>query len=358
MKKIVVLILFFLLSSPMTGLSQWKFFEHRYKYKLNDVLKADRFIEKQGYWEGYSDGRLVGYVFLSKDWTGKLIGYSGKHMETLIGMDTSGILTGVKLIFHSEPIVLIGLKDENYLDFMKQYAGKDIKKNLLISTDISMDAITGATVTAVVQNAIILESARMVASKTGTMRVAVIEKEERGISKIYKPLKWKDLINSGSIKNISVSFADLGLKEKGEYLDLYFGLLTPPSIGKNVLGDKLYSEIINSLKKGETPIFIFSRGEGSFKGTGFARGGIFDRFNITQEENVYILRDIDYSSVTDIMAEGAPRMREGGIFIIRSDDFEQTMPFVFNLVLPYRIDGKREFKSFSQEYRLPEEFLQ
>src|SRR3972149_1542594 len=121
MKKYFMSLAFFLIviNSFSVFADQWKFFEHRYEYKLEDVLQASKFVEKKGYWEGYRDNKLAGYVFLSKDWTKKLVGYSGKHLETLIGMDTNGVITGVKVLFHSEPIVLIGLKEENYKDFIK-----------------------------------------------------------------------------------------------------------------------------------------------------------------------------------------------------------------------------------------------
>jgi NosR/NirI family nitrous oxide reductase transcriptional regulator len=355
-KGIIVLILMWILCGPLIVYGQWEFFEHRYRYKLEDVLDASKFIKKGGYWEGYKDGKLVGYVFLSKDWTAKLVGYSGKHMETLIGIDTKGVITGVKLVFHSEPIVLIGLKDENYQRFMKQYPGKNIRRDLSVGKEISMDAITGATVTAVVQNAIILGSARKVASLTGLLQFA--KKSIGKISKKFTPLTWKELLSSGAVKNIVVTSKELGIGEKEIYLDLYFGVITPPSIGRNILGNKLFRDIIGRLKNGESALFVVSRGKGSFKGSGFARGGVFDRFNLEQEDRVYVFRDKDYRILTHIKAQGAPPVKEGGIFIIRGKDFDSTSPFKFNLILPYRVGARKEFKSFSREYKIPDRFLE
>lgn len=277
-------------------------------------------------------------------------------METLIGMDTKGILTGVRLIYHSEPIVLIGLKDENYIGFIKQYAGKDVRQDLSVGKEIAMDAITGATVTAVVQNAIILRSARKIASLTGILEFA--RAPARKISGKFARLAWDELLSSGAVKNIVVTEKELGGKGEDVYLDLYFGIVNSPSIGRNILGDKLYRETVGMLSEGESAIFIFSKGEGSFKGSGFARGGVFDRFNLTQEDRVYVFRDKDYRILTDIEAEGAPAIREGGMFIIRSKDFDPAYPFKFNLILPYRVGGKKEFKSFTVEYRIPERFLE
>ncbi len=354
---ILALILLFVLSLALTGYSgQWGAFEHKYEYELKDVLDASRFIEKKGYWEGYRDNKLVGYVLLSKDWTKKLIGYSGKHMETLIGFDTDGIITGIRLLFHSEPIVLIGLKEKNYQTFLKQYPGKNIREDYSVGRGIDMDAVTGATVTVVVQNAIIFRSARKVASEAGMIEYA--KETKRRISKKFNELSWKELIKSGAIKNIRVSSEELGLEGKDVYLDLYFGIATVPSIGRNVLGERLFKETADRLEKGESAIFIFSRGKGSFKGSGFARGGIFERFSIEQQDRGYAFKDRDYRILTDIKAKGAPSIKEGGLFIVRGEDFESTSPFKFSLVLPYRIGGKKEFKSYSAEYNIPDRFLE
>ncbi len=359
MRRIVTSLIFlFIFAFAVSGYSdQWKMFEHRYSYKLEDVLQASKFVQKKGYWEGYRDNKLVGYVFISKDWTSKLVGYSGKHLETFIGMDTNGTITGVKLIFHSEPIVLIGLKEEHYLDFIKQYKGKNIKTPISVGREISMDAITGATVTAVVQNSIILESARRVANVTGMIKVA--KGKGRKISQKYSTLSWDELKKTGALKNIAIKSRDLGLEGDDVYLDLYFGIVTPPSIGRNLLGDTLYSDIMGRLKAGESAIAIFSKGKGSFKGTGFVRGGVFDRFNIEQGAKVYMLTDKDYRVLSDLHAKGAPSIDEGGVFIIRGRDFDPTESFKLNLVLPYRVSvTKKEFKSFHLDYEIPEKFLE
>jgi len=357
-RKIIGLVLCCVIWFPLTSTAYTKLgiFAHTYKYKPEDVLEAKKFVQKKGYWEGYRDNRLVGYVFLSKDWTKDLLGYSGKHLETLIGMDTKGVLTGVKIVSHSEPIVLIGLKEENYHKFINQYPGKSIKQDFTVGKNISIDAVTGATVTAVVHNAIIFRSARKVASAVGMM--ATTRGVTRKISKKVLPLTWEALLDSAAIKNIAISSKELGKEGDDIYLDLYFGPVNVPSIGRNVLGDKRYKTTIRGLKEGESSVFVLARGEGSFKGSGYARGGIFDRFNITQEGRQIFFRETDYQFFTGIKAQGAPAMKEGGLFTIRAKDFDPAAPFRLNLVLPYYIKGKKEFRTFNSDYKIPEMFLE
>jgi NosR/NirI family transcriptional regulator, nitrous oxide reductase regulator len=89
------------------------------------------------------------------------------------------------------------------------------------------------------------------------------------------------------------------------------------------------------------------------------RGGLFDRFNIEQGTKLNMFRDKDYRVLSELRAKGAPVIKEGGIFIIRDKDFDQTIPFKLNLVLPYRASvTEKKFKSYSMEYGLPERFME
>lgn len=358
MRKIVCTILLAMICCPFaaTAYSKKGMFLHEYTYTLADVLDADRFVEKKGYREGYKNNQLVGYVFSSIDWAKKILGYSGQHIETLIGLDTRGVITDVKIISHAEPIVLIGLKEANYHAFMQQYRGKDLSRGLTIGGNITIDAISGATVTAVVQNAIILRSARRVAMEIGLLKR--VKTAKHTISTKYVSHTWKELSDLEAIKRLKITSTDLGIDDQEVFLDLYMGIATPPSIGKNILGDLRYKEMVSHLEEGESAIVVFSKGKGSFKGSGFARGGLFDRFNLTQQEQVYFFREADYKILTDIKAEGAPSVKEGGIFIVRDKGFDPAGPFEFHLVLPYRIGGKKEFRSFKIDYTIPDAFLE
>ena len=62
--------------------------------------------------------------------------------------------------------------------------------------------------------------------------------------------------------------------------------------------------------------------------------------------------------MTGIKDPGAPVMQEGGLFTLRRKDFDTAVQFRFNLILPYHIGGKKEFRSFKTEYRVPEMFLE
>ena len=168
--------------APGPAWAQSPFGEQRYEYELTDVLPgASVFDRVETHWRGYaSDSRaeLVGYAFLTDDLV-DVPGYSGETMNTLVGMDTAGVITGIQIVRHSEPIVLIGLSEATIHEFTRQYQGKRITDRILISDDpqpgyVVVDAITGATVTAVAENATILEAGRLVGRTEGIVTAAQV----------------------------------------------------------------------------------------------------------------------------------------------------------------------------------------
>jgi NosR/NirI family nitrous oxide reductase transcriptional regulator len=137
-----------------------------------DVIPgATSFSERKGqppFVEAYKDEagqkKLLGYVMLSTDIT-DTPAYSGKPVVTLIGMDTTGKFTGVKILKHSEPILLLGIPESALIKFNNQYLGKFVGDNIEIGKSrseenlIGLDAITGATVTVIAQNQVMMTSA-------------------------------------------------------------------------------------------------------------------------------------------------------------------------------------------------------
>lgn len=89
-----------------------------------------------------------------------------------------------------------------------------------------------------------------------------------------------------------------------------------------------------------------------------SRGGIFDRFNLEQGDLLNIFRENDYTILMGARANGAPEMREGGLFVIKSDEFDSSLPFKLNLIMPYRVGGMKKFKSLTEEYKLPARFFE
>lgn len=338
-----------------------------------DVMPgADSFslrIGKPSYVEAYrhagANGReLIGYVFLSTDIV-DIPAYSGKPVVTLIGMDTRGIIVGVRILRHSEPILLLGIPEAALTRFVMQYLGKFVGDKIEVGKRragegvIGMDAITGATVTVIAQNQVILRSGLAVARQVGIVAPSV------RVPAKFVPLAetpdWRTLVKEGAVRRLRVSAAEVGLESTSQpYIDIHFGYLNAPAVGRAILGDAGYRALMARLASDEHAIFLIADGIGSFKGSGFVRGGIYDRVQVVQDMDTFTFRDLDYYNLYGVAAVGAPGYSESAIFIIRSPGFSGAYPW--NLVfLANKLDkqtGSRAFVSFDQSYWLPARHLQ
>jgi len=332
---------------------------------------ADRFSLRKGrppYVEAFaSEGdreRLVGYVFLSTDIV-DIPAYSGKPIVTLIGMDTKGVITGVRVLKHSEPILLLGIPEEKLVAFVNQYLGKVVGSKIEVGKGhdseevIGLDAISGATVTVIAENQVIMRSAMIVARQVGIMKPP--ERPPVQYTDVPPLADWEAMRKEGAVQRLTVRSEDVGVAPvPGKpYIDIWFGYLNAPTIGKAVLGEQNYRRLMDELKPGEHAIFLIADGIESFKGSGFVRGGIFDRIQVAQELDTYTFRDLDYQNLYSVRVPGVPYYRESSIFIIRDAGFAPAYPW--NLVfLANKLDkatGNREFVNFTREFWLPDRYL-
>ncbi len=332
---------------------------------------ADSFSVRMGrpaYVEAYRtvDGEkaLLGYVFLSTDIV-DIPAYSGKPVVTLIGMDTRGIIVGARILRHSEPILLLGIPEAELTKFVLQYLGKFVGDKIEIGKvregegHIGLDAITGATVTVIAQNQVMLRSGVAIARQVGILKSE--PKPPARFTPLEEKRTWDQMVKEGSVQRLTVRHKDLGLEEAKEpFIDMYFGYLNAPVPGRSLLGDAGYASLMARLAPDEHAIFIVARGTDSFKGSGFVRGGIYDRVQVAQDMDTYTFRDLDYLNLWGLAAAGAPAYKESAIFIIRGQGFSAAYPWSL-VFLGNRLDrqtGHRSFVSFDREYWLPGMYLE
>ena len=332
---------------------------------------ADHFSPRKGrpaYVEAYHDEhgqqKLLGYAFLSTDIV-DIPAYSGKPVVTLIGMDIAGKIVGVKVLKHSEPILLVGIPEEKLTKFIYQYVGKhawnkvEIGKARAEGGYIGIDAISGATVTVISENQVMMRSAYEIAKQVGIIKA--VPRPQARFTPVSEQRTWNELLAEGSVQRLTVTPADVGLDTAGQpYMDLYFGYLNAPAVGRSILGERNYAELMADLKPNEHAIFVVANGTASFKGSGFVRGGIYDRIQVSQDMDTFTFRDTDYRNLYNIRAAGAPEFNESAIFIIRNSSFSAAYPW--NLVfLGNKVDkqtGAKTFANFDREYWLAEHYLE
>ncbi len=144
------------------------------------------------------------------------------------------------------------------------------------------------------------------------------------------------------------------------FIELYTADLNPPTIGRALLGDNQYRFLMQELKPGEQAIVVLGRGLFSYKGSGYVRGGIFDRVQLRQFGNVISFRDMDHQRLSDVFAKGMPEFTEMSIFIVRKPaGFDPGSPWSLELLVRRQtgpVSGT--FSSFELPYQLPEPYLE
>ncbi len=134
-------------------------------------------VDRFGAFEGvppaapvYRGTELIGYVFLSNDVI-RIPAYSGKPINTLIGLDRHGRIIGVRIVHHEEPILVVGISEERLQRYAEQYREKSAYDRVIVGAPragrVAVDTISGATITVMVENATIMQSARRVAESRG-----------------------------------------------------------------------------------------------------------------------------------------------------------------------------------------------
>ncbi|MFB6259352.1 MAG: regulatory protein NosR, partial [Thiohalorhabdaceae bacterium] len=152
-------------------------------------------------------------------------------------------------------------------------------------------------------------------------------------------------------QGITEQWSGAGLADlEGEdtFIDLYYAYLNAPTVGRNLLGQSRYNRLMGNLAEGEHAVLIMGTGPYSFKGSGYVRGGIFDRIRIEQGIDTITFQDLDHH----------PDFMEVGIFTIRSK-FEFDPGSAWDMVL--RVGRsvtpvRKEFVNFSGRYQLPDPY--
>ena len=346
--------------------------------------EADRFGEFAGEPPAatvYRGETVLGYLYRTND-IAKIPAYSGKPVNVLVGIDTAGKFVGAEVLEHHEPILLVGIPEQALTDFVNQYQGKASTDRIRVGAGqragyVNVDAITGATVTVMVINEAIMRSARKVLSskqtETGTgsspMVIATVRPD------VFERAGWNNLTGNGLVRRLYLSRGEVdkallgsaaedvdnvGPEVRGEpFIDLFYTYLNAPIIGRNLLGDSQYSRLMDELQDGEHAIAVLANGKYSFKGSGYVRGGIFDRMQLRQYAQPISFRDLDYQRLSDVYAEDMPEFREMAIFVVRAGyGFDPGRPWQLELLVRRQIGPLESvFTSFSSPYALPDRFL-
>lgn len=346
---------------------------------------ADRFGEIEGdppIAPAYRGEEIVGYVYLNSDVV-SAIGYSGKPIHILVGIDPSGVVRGMKLVEHQEPIVLIGIPEERVITALNQLIGQDLGAVAASgSRPPQVDIVSGATVTvlvmgdSVVRSAVrLIRSGRLGEVSTDVQPAGVRETRELDLT-ASEIRDWQTLIGDGSVRSLRLSVGEVtdAFREAGhpeaalrpetrdpqdQFIELYVAPVSVPTIGRSLLGEVQYERLQAKLEPDRHAIVVAGDGAYSFKGSGYVRGGIFDRIELLQDGQGIRFRDRNHTRLGDLAAEGSPRLREIALFVVPDDfEFDVTEPWELQLLVQRNISARdKATLSYELGYILPDQYV-
>lgn len=266
----------------------------------------------------YQLNELLGYAFESQHFA-NFMGFSGEPINILIGLDPKGVILGLKVIKHNEPIFLHGLGEKPFFEFVDQYNNHSVRERYIIGSDernspnaTYFDGITRATVSVLVVNDTIVTSALKVARAKLDGFVAPSNKILKPEADIFETLSFVELMDRGLITHWQMSRADIDnnndltsevreainqIEEKSEYfIDMYMAFINIPLVGKNLLGEAEFARLQENLKPGEHALLMLSKGDYSYVNDEFVPQTPPSHLSLSQSGFPTDIRDIDFYS--------------------------------------------------------------
>jgi NosR/NirI family nitrous oxide reductase transcriptional regulator len=365
MKKYLVIILSILVLSINLGYAQitgsindrvssiliTEYFPNYTKVKINN--NDSRIIEV------LNNQTTIGYIYSTWDMV-KSLGYDRSPYEIIIGLNTSGTIAGAKLTYHNEPLFEHDVSEEDLLKYVQRTKDINIANGMAKSSrdkPIRPDTVHRGTISSNLMHQAIFQSSRNAALSIGlydnqnTNRLNYLKEQN---------LNWDQLVKNNYItykrNYISESLKDYSNKnETTKYSEIAFTLITPRSIGYNILKKNRHDKYMASLNSKDQAILIAGNGY-SFKGDKWRSSKKFERIRLVQGEIIIKFNASDHTRISKIQSKNSPIFKEVSIFKIDYKyKFDPTKAWYLEL-LDINYQGKN-IKNIIIPYLINEELI-
>src|SRR5574337_1207257 len=306
----------------------------------------------------YDGDKVIGYVFESV-MVAPVPAYSGDPVNILVAIDQSGKILDTRVLQQNEPILLVGIPVQKLYDFVARYVGHNVKDKIVVGGTsapgtIKTDYFRKADWTQLTGNG----AFRRLHLTRGMVIDAFKGQPESGL--IDDPTA--PVANDEGEGDEHAGRRGGGRGGRGRqatFIDLYYADITPPTVGRNLLGDSGYATMMQGLQPGDEAIAVVANGLYSFKGVGYVRGGVFDRLHIMQAGKLFLFKDSDFVVLDQPDLAGMPSFNEKGIFILRhGQGFNPGAPWTLQLLVNRQIGPlKSIYSTFSGSYQIPADYV-
>lgn len=311
-------------------------------------------------WEVLIDGKAVGW--LGSSWEiANTVGYSGRPIDVLVSLKADAKIAGVRLMLHNEPVLTLGISDRDIANYVEQFRGYDLAAiGKPDAAKVLPPVISRATVSTGVIRDGVLRTARALALGQGLLSAAGIDRVT------FKPQTWNELMESGALVQGRMSMNEAArffstatvpiTSGQGAFLEFYAGLIDPPTVGRNLLGQQAFTHAVGTLAPDQTALLLASLGVHSHRGTDWKQTGSFERLAIVQGGTRHVPTAEDFVFVKKLSLADAPGFKEVSIF---------KLPSVIDPLKPFSVevnaerpttDGKIMTTVIKVDFTLPEAF--
>jgi NosR/NirI family nitrous oxide reductase transcriptional regulator len=309
----------------------------------------------------FKGGEVVAYLFSTLDIIAAT-GYSTTPFDVIAGVDLRGRITGARVVFHQESMIVHDTVRQRQLDtLLAREAGRPLRGGI---NALPPDYVDGATISARAMRAAVLTTARLVlrgrpartAQTAATTETTVTTQTTVSAATIpaldlesFSIKPWNDLVAEGAVVRrrvtsgeVATALADAGARDvkldwplgNGDdlYIEFMTALATPPAIGGNLLGLLKFEDYTRQLPRGAQAIFVASNGPYDFLGTRYFReseGNRFDRLRVVQDGKTFAFTQNDYSYATPIVGQQLT-----GLFALRANSgFDPVKPWRLEILI-------------------------
>jgi len=338
----------------------------------------------------FRGGRQVGYLFSTWDVT-QSKGFSNRPLVLLVGIDLTGHVAAARLVHHTEPIAILGIKDEQFHRFTESYKGHDLNEGVDVVSELSssvlgpgsfsqrsapgatrsakVDAVSRATTSSVLMSDAIVRGGRIVARSRGILSSPDAGKAHLDVDR-FAPADWAALEASGAVGHLHLTYGDVRAKiaaraagtlgdpaatPEEAFLDLYVALVTPAGIGINLLGETWYAQYTTGRSADDQLLLIASNGPYSFLGNDWEHADALDRLRLVQGEKTIRLSGKQIKTLPFLHAKKAPDLTERAlVFLAGKGEIDPMEPWRVQLLVGSEAPGgPQSFASFDLVYRVP-----
>ena len=340
----------------------------------------------------FKGGHQLGYLFSTWD-VAQSKGFSNRPLILLVGIDLTGHITAARLVHHTEPIGILGIKDELFHRFVDNYKGHDLNDGVDIVSELSssvlgpgsfsqrsapgssaavkVDAVSRATTSSVLMSDAIVRGGRIVARSRGILgapKTGTALDIDR-----FAPADWAQLEATGAVAHLHLGYGELRDKLSARaafklgdpqaapsdaFLDLYAALVTPAGIGINLLGETWYAQYTAGRGINEQMILIAANSPYSFLGSDWEHADVIAPIELVQDERTIRLSAKQIKILPFLHAKKAPDLTERAlVFFTGKSDLDPVKPWQVRLLVGSDAVNPPSFASFDLTYRIPESYI-